>query len=108
MCLLLKKMKLVETFSVGAYKITSKGREVLQKYGEKLTLENLRELPEFIATQINVENIDVVYVKSHKRGNKVIGPYICNKNLLKNKNPNIERSVTESFRESLTNKKASE
>ena len=101
----LKKMGLVETFSAGAYQITQRGLEVLEKYGEKLTLESLRELPEFIATQVNASNTDVVYVKPHKRGNKMIGPYICNKNLLKSKNPNIVHSVSESYRESLNEKK---
>ncbi len=56
----LKKMGLVEAFSVGSYKITTKGLEVLEKYGEDLTLDNLRELPEFIATQVNSENTNVV------------------------------------------------
>lgn len=74
---------------------------MLEKYDEDLTLESLRELPEFIATQINAKNKDVVYVKLHKRGNKIIGPYICNKKLLNQKYPNIVRSVAESYRQSL-------
>lgn len=103
----LKRMGLVEAFSVGAYKITERGREILEKYGKGLTLDSLRELPEYIATQINADNTDVVYVKPHKRGNKMIGPYICNKNLLKKKNPNIEKGIAESFRESLSDKDSS-
>lgn len=101
----LKKMGLVEAFSVGSYKITQRGKEVLDKYGKSLTLEQLRELPEFIATQINAENTDVVYVKSHKRGNKVIGPYICNKKLLKSKNPNIVSDIAETYRDTLLDNK---
>jgi len=77
----------------------------LDKYGKSLTLEQLRELPEFIATQINAENTDVVYVKSHKRGNKVIGPYICNKKLLKSKNPNIVSDIAETYRDTLLDNK---
>lgn len=98
----LKRMGLVETFSPGAYKITSKGIEVLNKYGKDLTLENLRELPEYILTQVKSEisgNSDLVYVKSHRRGNKIISPYICNKKFLNTKNPHIENIVSESFKE---------
>ena len=60
---------------------------------------------QIIKQGINASNTDVVYVKPHKRGNKMIGPYICNKNLLKSKNPNIVHSVSESYRESLNEKK---
>ena len=98
----LKKMGLVENFSMGSYRITEKGRKILEKFGDKLSLSQLRELPEFIATQINAYNTDAVYVKPHKRGHKMIGPYICNKNLLRSKNPNIMPSVSDAYRESLT------
>lgn len=101
----LKKMGLVETFSVGSYQITEKGEMVLQKYGERLTLDSLRELPEFIATQVSSENIDLVYVKPHKRGSKIIGPYVCNKKLLNEKNPNIENGMMDSLRSKLEHSK---
>ncbi len=94
----LKRMRLVENFSTGSYRITEEGRRVLEKFGKKLTLAQLRELPEFIATQINVNNTDVVYVKPHMRGNKYIAPYICSKKVLNSKNKNIEQNVIESFR----------
>lgn len=97
----LKKMGLVETFSVGSYQITEKGEMVLKKYGERLTLDSLKELPEFIVTQISSDNPDLVYVKPHKRGSKIIGPYVCNKKLLNEKNPNIENGVMDSFRSKL-------
>ena len=97
----LKKMGLVETFSIGSYKITNKGEDVLEKYGQNLTLDSLRELPEFVATQANLENTDLVYVKPHKRGSKNIGPYICSKKLLNERNPNMESSVIDSFRAGL-------
>lgn len=98
----LKKMGLVESFSVGSYKITDKGKEVLEKYGKNLTLDSLRELPEFILTQANPKNRDLVYVKPHKRGTKIIGPYICNKKLLNDKNPNVESGKIDSIRTALT------
>ena len=101
----LKKMGLVEAYSIGSYRITQRGKDVLKQYGTNLTLESLRELPEFIATQINADNKDVVYVKSHKRGDKIIGPYVCNKKFLKIKNPNIVTSISENYRESLSEKK---
>ncbi len=101
----LKKMGLVEAFSMGAYKITAKGLSVLEKYGKELTLDSLRELPEFIATQVNPKNSNVVYVKPHKRGDKTINPYICNKKSLKSKNPNIETTIMDSFRSRLNNEK---
>lgn len=86
----LKKMKLVESYSSGVYSITRRGEEVLNKYGEKLTLNELREIPEFMETRINSKNEDIVYVKAHKRGKKMINGYFCNKKLLRKKNPNIE------------------
>lgn len=104
----LKKMGLVEAFSMGSYKITMKGKAVLKKYGKSLTLDSLRELPEFIATQVNSENTDVVYVKPHKRGDKTINPYVCNKKLLKTKNPNIETTIVDSFRSKINNKENEE
>lgn len=100
----LKKMGLVETFSVGAYQITPKGKCVLEKYGKDLTLDSLRELPEFIITQANPENRDLVYVKPHKRGSKIIGPYICNKKLLNEKNPNVESGKIETIRTALADR----
>lgn len=100
----LKKMGLVETFSVGSYKITQKGKDVLEKYGKDLTLDSLRELPEFIIAQTNPENTDLVYVKPHKRGTKIIGPYICNKKLLNEKNPNIESGKINTIRTVLASK----
>ena len=97
----LKKMGLVEAFSMGSYNITAKGISVLKKYGKNLTLDSLRELPEFIATQVNSENIDVVYVKPHKRGTRTINAYVCNKKLLREKNPNIEKTITDNYRSTL-------
>lgn len=99
----LKRMGLVEAFSMGSYNITAKGISVLEKYGNELTLDSLRELPEFVATQVNPKNADIVYVKPHKRGSKTINPYVCNKKLLKAKNPNIEPSMIDSLRMVLLN-----
>ena len=65
-------MKLVEAFSTGSYKITQRGKDILVKYETNLTLSDLRELPEYLATQINANNTDIVYVQSHKRGDKII------------------------------------
>lgn len=100
----LKKMKLVEAFSTGSYKITQRGKEVLKKYGANLTLSELRELPEYLATQINTENTDIVYVQSHKRGDRIIGPYTCNKKMLNAKNPNIIAGIHNIYREALAEK----
>jgi restriction endonuclease Mrr len=101
----LKKMGLVETFSMGSYRITEKGRKVLEKYGDKLSLSQLRELPEFIATQINAYNTDAVYIKPHYRGGKYIAPYVCKKQSLNSKNVNIGHSITDSFRGTLIENK---
>lgn len=101
----LKRMGLVKAYSIGSYIITQRGKDVLKQYGKNLTLESLRELPEFIATQINANNTDVVYVKSHKRGDKIISPYVCKKKFLNTKNPNIVNSISENYRDSLSEKK---
>lgn len=95
-------MKLVESVSAGAYIITKRGEEVLKEYGAKMTLSDLRNLPEFIATQINATNDDFVYVKPHIRGGKKISAYVCNKKNLKSKNPNIEHDLTASFRKKIS------
>lgn len=100
----LKKMKLVETFSSGSYSITKRGEEVLEEFGNKLTLDDLRNLPEFLSTQISATNDDYVYVRAHTRGGKIINPYIANKKNLKKKNPNIEADVSEQFRKNLKSK----
>lgn len=98
----LKRMKLVESVSAGAYIITKRGEEVLKEYGAKMTLSDLRNLPEYIATQINATNDDFVYVKPHIRGGKKISAYVCNKKSLKAKNPNIEHNLTASFRKQIS------
>ena len=100
----LKKMKLVEPFSSGSYCITERGREVLSEFGKELTLDNLRNLPEYIATQINATNDNFVYIKPHIRGGKKINAYVSNKKNFKTKNPNVELNISESFRESLKSK----
>ena len=100
----LKKMKLVEAFSTGSYKITQRGKDILRKYGTNLTLSDLRELPEYLATQINANNTDIVYVQSHKRGDKIIGPYTCNKKMLNAKNPNIVSEIPNNYRKDLVEK----
>ena len=100
----LKRMELVENFSTGSYRITEKGRDILEKFGDKLSLSHLRELPEFIATQINAYNTDAVYVKPHFRGGKYIAPYVCSKKNLNSKNENIEQTITDSFRGTLIEK----
>lgn len=85
----LKKMGLVERPSQGNYKITLKGLDVLEKYGDKFSLSSLRELPEFILTQFNPKNSDMVCVKAHKKGNKIIGAYVCRKEMIRKDNPNV-------------------
>lgn len=97
----LKRMKLVESLSLGSYSITLRGKDVLDEFGEDLTLDDLRNLPEFIATQINATNEDFVYVRPHIRGGKKISAYVAHKNNFKSKNPNIELEVSESFRRKL-------
>ena len=97
----LKKMKLVETFSSGSYIITSRGKDVLKEFGANLTLDDLRNLPEFIATQINATNDDFVYVKPHIRGGKKISAYVARKNNFNSENPNVELKLSESYREKL-------
>lgn len=97
----LKKMKLVETFSSGSYTITSRGKEVLKEFGADLTLDDLRNLPEFIATQINATNDDFVYVKPHTRRGRKISAYVARKTNFNSQNPNVELNISESYREKL-------
>ena len=88
----LKKMGLVDAFSIGCYRITERGKDILVQYGENLDLNKLRELPEFVSTQVGkTNNANLVLVKAHKRGDKIIAPYICNSKNLKKDNPNIEK-----------------
>ncbi len=97
----LKKMKLVESFSSGSYTITLRGKDVLKEFGPSMTLDDLRNLPEFIATQINATNDDFVYVKPHIRGGRKISAYVARKNSFKSKNPNVELEFSESYRKKL-------
>ena len=85
----LKKMGLVEKIKHGVYKISPKGIQVLEKYGNELNLSTLRELPEFILTQYNPKNKDMVIVKAHKNGDKIVGAYLCRKENLSKNNPNV-------------------
>lgn len=100
----LKKMGLVSSSSPSLYVITQKGIELLNKFGKDLTLTSLRDLPEYISTQINATNRNVVYVKPHTRNGRKINGYFCNINDLRKQNPNIERTLIEDFRKSLTEK----
>lgn len=97
----LKKMKLVESLSPGAYKITPRGREVLAEFGADLTLDDLRNIPEYLATQINATNDSFVYIKPHVRGGKKISAYVSKKTNFTKSNPNIEKGVSDSYRDSL-------
>lgn len=99
----LKKMGLVQTPTSGAYEITSRGKEVLKDMGDELSLSTLRNIPEFIATQVSAENEAAVYVKPHIRGGKFISAYVCNAKQLKEKNPNIEKKVINDYKQSLLN-----
>ena len=85
----LKKMGLIVKTGFGVYKITQRGIDVLDKYGEKLNLSTLRELPEYLNTQYNPNNKDVVMVMPHKKGDKMVGAYCCRKKLISKNNPNL-------------------
>ena len=54
-------MKLVKSYSC-YYVITERDKEILKEYDSLLTISELRNLPEFIFTQINVTKDDYVYV----------------------------------------------
>ena len=54
----LKKMKLVETFSSGSYSITKRGEEVLEEFGNKLTLDDL----------IDAYKNKLIYIEEYKKG----------------------------------------
>lgn len=98
----LKKMGFVVADSPGAYRITDRGIQILNEFGIKLTLSDLRNLPEFLATQVNAENKDVVFVKPHiTKSGKFVNAYICNKKQLRKQNPNIAKEVTETFRKTI-------
>ena len=104
----LKRMGFVSSDSPGAYRITDRGILILKEYGAELTLTDLRNLPEFVATQVNANNSDVVFVKAHTtKSGKIVNAYICNKNLLKEKNPNIVKEVAESYRKSIKKEETS-
>lgn len=85
----LKKMGYVENYSVGVYRISQKGINLLSELGHHFTLDELRNRPEYIYTQIGKDKSDIVYVKSHFKGGKKISPYICKKKQLKIDNPNV-------------------
>lgn len=85
----LKKMGYVENYSVGVYRISQKGVKLLNELGHHFTLDELRNRPEYVSTQIGKDKSDVVYVKSHFRGGKKISPYVCKKTQLKIDNPNV-------------------
>lgn len=90
---------LIDTFSSSSYTITSRGKDVLNEFGEDMTLDDLRNLPEFIATQINATNDDFVYVKPHIRSGKKISAYVAHKSNFNSKNSNVEIEFSESYRE---------
>lgn len=85
----LKKMRYVENYSKGVYRISQKGLDLLDELGCDFTLDELRDRPEYVFTQIGKDKSDLVYVKSHFRGGKKISPYICKRTQLKECNPNI-------------------
>lgn len=85
----LKKMGLIEKANFGVYKITQRGNDVLNTYGDKFNLSTLRELPEYLNTQYNPNNKDVVMIMPHKRGDKMVGAYCCSKKLISKNNPNL-------------------
>ena len=64
-------------------------------------MSELRNIPEYVATQVNLNNDDYVYIKPHKRGNKWVNAYICKKREIRKKNPNIGKSVIQEYKESL-------
>lgn len=85
----LKKMGYVENYSMGVYRVSPKGENLLKELGSHFTLDELRIRPEYISTQVGKNNSETIYVKSHIRGGKIINPYICKKKQLKKDNPNI-------------------
>ena len=89
----LKKMGLIERLKQGVYKITPRGIQVLDIYKDKLNLSTLRELPEYILTQYNPKNKDMVIVKPHIKGNKMVGAYLCHKDSLSKNNPNLYNPI---------------
>lgn len=91
----LKKMGLVETPKTGKYMVTPKGLQVLDKYGENLNLSTLRELPEFVLTQYNPNNKDMVVIKAHKNGDRMIGTYTCRKDSVSKSNPYLLKPTLE-------------
>lgn len=83
-------MGYINNRSVGVYHISQKGLQLLSELGCHFTLDELRNRPEYVNTQIGKrKSSDIVYVKSHFRGGKKINPYICKKKQLKISNPNI-------------------
>ena len=100
----LKKMNLVVSYTSGAYNITERGIEVLDEFGKDLTLDDIRNLPEFIVTQVSAESKDIVYIKSHMKGDKLVSAYVCKREQLSKQNPNIEAEILSDYRSKIGNK----
>ena len=71
--------------------ITSKGLQILQEKGNKLTLTDIRTMPEFMEYMLNSsKNKDVVIVKGHLNSNgKYVAPYCTHKDNLREDYENI-------------------
>jgi restriction system protein len=63
----LKKMGLIQAQKKGAYSITSHGKELLDKYGEKLDLSILRDLESYKIFQTKSDTNKTHWVEGHYR-----------------------------------------
>ncbi len=98
----LKRMGFVETKTRGLYSITPKGISLLKTYGDTLTLDSIKVIPEYLELQKGKSNPDCdrILIAGHYKNGKYIPPYYCNVNqvgerLREQFLQNSKRSITE-------------
>ena len=76
----LKRMGFVETKTRGLYSITTKGLHLLKTYGDTLTLDSIKVIPEYLELQKGRSKLgsDRVLIEGHYKNGKYIPPYYCN------------------------------
>lgn len=78
----LKRMGFVETETKVLYSITSRGIQLLKTYGDTLTLDSIRVIPEYLELQKGKSKLDCnkILIAGHYKNGKYIPPYYCNVN----------------------------
>lgn len=93
----LKRLDLVTSRPKGIYKITQKGKEIIEQKGDALSRDHLKTLPEYIEMQRNATNSEIVYIKEHyNKYGKLVPAYWCN---IKNVSPCMREKVIRDTKE---------